>query len=183
MKTIVSYKTETTGLPNWKAPSNDDRQPHLVRLSAIKYDTENLNVISGFDFIIQPDGWVIPDETIELHGITNEHAHKSGIDEDTVVREFITFCEGSELITSNRAFNSRIIRIALKRHLTNQVDEWKVREGTHCAISMAKKDLSIKKLTMMEAVNNYFPKENYAKGDPIGDCEFSAKIYFNLNKI
>ena len=58
MKPVIFYDTETTGLPNWSAPSDDESQPHLVQLGAIVRDTDTEKVIHKLDVIIKPDGWV-----------------------------------------------------------------------------------------------------------------------------
>lgn len=52
MNTILFYDTETTGLPDWKSPSESETQPHLVQLAAILANADTRQVISTLDLII-----------------------------------------------------------------------------------------------------------------------------------
>lgn len=67
------FDTETAGLPkNFSAPTTDvDNWPRLVQLSWILTD-ERKEV-----FIIRPDGFTIPEEASNVHGITTERASES----------------------------------------------------------------------------------------------------------
>jgi DNA polymerase III subunit epsilon len=55
------FDTETTGLPrSWKAPITDlNNWPRLVQLAYLLYDSDG-NELSGGDFIIKPEGFIIP---------------------------------------------------------------------------------------------------------------------------
>lgn len=86
MKTILFYDTGTTGLPNWKTPSGGDDQPHMVQIGAVLCNEETKEVIKELDVIIKHDGWVIPAETIAVHGINNEHAAMLGIPEKQAIQ-------------------------------------------------------------------------------------------------
>ena len=48
---VLAYDTETTGLPNWKAPSGDPSQPHLVQIAALVANIETRQVIASLDLI------------------------------------------------------------------------------------------------------------------------------------
>jgi len=78
---------ETTGLPIWKEPSEDERQPHIVQLAGLLVNEDTQRVIQSIDVIIKPDGWVIPSEAIEIHGITNHLAENVGIPENVFAPE------------------------------------------------------------------------------------------------
>ena len=70
MSEILVFDTETTGIPDWKTPSDDEFQPHMVQLGAIRVDEDTKQVKQTLDVVIRPDGWMIPAATIEVHGIT-----------------------------------------------------------------------------------------------------------------
>ncbi len=179
MKSIVSYKAESTGFAIHREPSDGDNQPHLVRLSAVKFvDGEE---VEKFDEIVYPNGWFIPDKTVELHGITQSHAEKSGLHEVEVIDKFLQFCKNSTLITSSKLFNKRMIRIATKRYCDISVsDAWKNNEDHYCVISMAKKRMGMKKLNLAEAAKTY--QFQYEHGDSMLDAKTTARIYFLINK-
>lgn len=71
---VLIYDTETTGLPLFKEPSEDPRQPHLVELCGLLYDEASREIVDSYHTLIRPDGWTIPDEVAEIHGITTERA-------------------------------------------------------------------------------------------------------------
>jgi len=181
MKTVLSYKTETTGLPNWKARSNDETQPHLVRLAAILFNAETQEVVDQMDVLIIPDGWEVPQETIDVHGITVERAHEEGIHEHDAIDMFLKLCGDSVRITSNKQFNQRIMRIALKRHANEeQQEKWAEKDNHFCAMKMAKDDLGNKGSALDEAVAHY--TGNTAKlSDSLVNADSTARMYFAIN--
>jgi len=74
MNLIMPFDTETSGIPIWKEPSESECQPHLVQLAAILVEPDSREIKQEIDVIIKPDGWIIPDEVAEIHGITTERA-------------------------------------------------------------------------------------------------------------
>jgi len=117
MKTIVVYDTETTGLPHWKKPSESPDQPHIVQLCAVKVDADTREIIASIDVVVRPNGWDIPEETTQIHGITTEYAKAVGIQESVATLILYDFCHGSTRVAHNEPFDSRIIRIAAKRFM------------------------------------------------------------------
>ena len=125
---IIAYDTETTGLPDWGAPSDADHQPHLVQLAMILLDDDHTERAS-VSLIIKPDGWTIPDEVAKIHGITTEKAMDLGVHEDLALEMFMGMWAGRLRIAHNESFDARIIRIAQHRFTTvcddEQRDAWK----------------------------------------------------------
>lgn len=72
--------TETTGLPkNYNAPQDDlQNWPRLVQLAIILSDDQG-NLVYEDDFIIKPEGFNIPQEASNIHGITDQIAQNRGI--------------------------------------------------------------------------------------------------------
>lgn len=110
------YDTETSGLPNFGAPSGDPNQPHIVQVAGLLVDTDTRKVISSIDLTIRPDGWAIPAEVSEIHGITTEHAAAVGVSETLAVEALMQMWSRADLrIGHNEQFDARILRIALHR--------------------------------------------------------------------
>ena len=117
MKTILFYDTETTGLPNWTTPSGGDDQPHIVQLGAVLVNEDTQEIIQSMDLIIKPDGWVIPQETIDVHGVTNELAAEVGVPEHFAVMMLHLMRGNADRVAYNKTFDQRIVRIAMKRFM------------------------------------------------------------------
>lgn len=135
---IFGYDFETTGFPLFKEPSDDPRQPHVVQGGAVLVDTDTMETVSSIDLIVKPDGWIIPNETAEIHGITTDHAQKVGLPEELVVRALFELWQRSDCrVAHNQGFDARIMRIALKRFMGDkQADIWKEGEAK-CTMQMA----------------------------------------------
>ena len=91
MNIKLFYDTETTGLPDFKAPSESAHQPHIVQLAALLVDMDTRETIQSMDVICRPDGWTIPDEVAAVHGITTEHAAEVGIPESMTPFHFLDY--------------------------------------------------------------------------------------------
>jgi len=126
MNPILFYDTETTGLPDFKAPSEAAHQPHIVQIAAAVVDAETRQVLSSLDLMIRPNGWTIPDEVSAIHGITTEMAGDIGIPEDIALSAFLEMWRGVNLrVGHNESFDARIVRIAMMRYGDLAADEWK----------------------------------------------------------
>ena len=119
MNLALFYDTETTGLPDFKAPSEADHQPHIVQLAALLVDLDTRQTIQSMDVIVRPDGWTIPDEVAAVHGITTEYAADVGIPERLAVEMFMDLWNNRNRVAHNEQFDARILRIALMRHQGN----------------------------------------------------------------
>lgn len=109
------FDTETSGLPLWGTPSDHPDQPHLVQLGALLVDMDSREVEQSLDVIIKPDGWTIPDDVANIHGITTERAMDEGIPEAEALEMFLEMWAQRLRIAHNQSFDERLIRIACKR--------------------------------------------------------------------
>jgi len=122
---ILILDTETTGLPKTKFlnPLMFHLWPHIVQLSYIIYDTEIHELIKIQDFIIRvPADILISDESIKIHGITNEMSRTSGVD---ISEAFETLFEDSKQadihVCHNVDFDLNQIKIELLRLIHNDM--------------------------------------------------------------
>lgn len=90
MKLLI-FDTETTGLPKTRQPASNgpNNWPHIVSISWIILETETNTETKARHYIIRPNGWDIPEDSIKIHGITPEIAHQKGVDLMSVMMEFV----------------------------------------------------------------------------------------------
>ena len=76
---FLIFDTETTGLPKrWKAPITDtDNWPRCVQI-AWQLHNEYGELIEQQDYLIQPDGFNIPYDAEQIHGISTQLAEEKG---------------------------------------------------------------------------------------------------------
>jgi len=119
------YDFETSGLPLFSEPSEHPGQPHIVQVGAQLVNLDTRIVVQSLDVIVRPDGWTIPDEVSQIHGITTEMAMDLGVPEGLAVEMLLELWkpEAPRLrIGHNQQFDARIMRIGLMRHMA---DRWK----------------------------------------------------------
>ena len=125
MKLLV-FDTETTGLPKSRAPATDkpDNWPHLVSISWVIL--QNNLIIKQRNYIIKPENWVIPDDSIRIHGITNELAHTRGHSLLKVMTEFMG--ENCDVIVAhNMDFDYNVIMNDIKWDLEFDFKGFKIK--------------------------------------------------------
>lgn len=158
MSLIIFWDTETTGLPDFKAPSESEHQPHLVQVAALLTDSIG-KVVSSIDLTVAADGWEIPVETSELHGVTTARSREVGVPESVAVQTFLAMWRrASKRVAHNEQFDARIMRIALMRYATPEVaDEFKA--GTaECTARMSTPIVNLPPSDKMKAKGMTFPK-------------------------
>jgi len=121
------FDTETTGIPSdWKAPVTDlNNWPRLVQLAYILYDTKG-NKLKEADYIIKPNGYLIPNNASSVHGITTEKALKEGKPLSEVLGQFDLLARQAKyLIAHNMSFDEKIVgaeflRLGMKNTLSSK---------------------------------------------------------------
>ncbi len=80
------FDTETTGLPkSWNAPiTNTDNWPRCVQIAWQLHDKYG-ELIEHQDFLIKPEGFNIPYDAEQIHGISTQLAQEKGEDLDSVL--------------------------------------------------------------------------------------------------
>jgi DNA polymerase-3 subunit epsilon len=191
MNLIMPFDTETTGIPDWGQPSEAEHQPHIVSLAALLVDDESYAVVEELDVIIRPNGWVIPDETVAIHGISMERAMDEGIPEEEAVSRLIEmFGRATLRIAHNKTFDERMVRIALKRHIDPvsgaaegfmPSDVWKSGAG-FCTCSGARKHGGFKKSpTLHEAYLHYTGKPLEGAHCAMNDARACLEVYRGIH--
>lgn len=182
MSLIITFDTETTGLPEWKRPSNDQCQPHLVELAALLYRPSG-ELADSFSAIIRPDGWLVTPEITAVHGITHEQAMDTGIAEADALEAFLAlYAQAGVRVAHNLNFDDRILRIALIRHCGYEAaDRYKDATERFCTANRSRATVGLKKVpTLGEAYQHFTGEELNEAHRALPDATACARIYFAL---
>jgi len=130
---ILIFDTETTGLPKSKYIDtlNLDEWPHIVQFSFIKYDIIKNTIVEIHDYIIKiPKNIVIPEDSINIHGISNEISNKKGVLMSNVFDKFFNSLQNTDkLIGHNINFDINILKVELLRLINDtNVDQTSVKK-------------------------------------------------------
>lgn len=109
--------TETTGLPiNDNLPYTElDNWPYIVQVALIIED-DNYGILARRSIILKPDGYVIPEASTKVHGISNERAIKNGEDRDKVISFLDLVLYNSDIIIGhNVSFDLNVIKSEIIR--------------------------------------------------------------------
>lgn len=194
---ILIYDTETSGLPDWRAPSDAPGQPHPVQIAWRLHDTDG-ELLAETSRIIRPDGWEIPAEVAAVHGITTERALAEGEPEAEVVRALLDDWRGASLrVAHNINFDDRIIRIAaLRLGLTREEIEQMEALPSYCTMAACTSLVALPPTDKMmatgrnrpkpprlgEAYLHFFGREMENAHDALGDVRACAELYFHLTR-
>ena len=108
---FLVFDTETTGLPkNDNAPLTDfDNWPRMVQLAWQIHD-EKGRFVENHNYLVQPDGFVIPIDAKVVHGISTEHAMKYGKPLNEVLDMFmISAAKAKYLVGHNINFDLNVL--------------------------------------------------------------------------
>jgi len=118
---ILFFDTETTGIiPSKTNYAEDyDRFPYIVQLAWI-FDNKE------YDYVIKPNGYVISEESIQIHGITQQKALTTG-GKFTDVVEFFLYCadNAQRIVAHNIYFDTSVIKANIIRETgTGMLLQW-----------------------------------------------------------
>lgn len=111
------FDTETTGLPkNYNAPLEDlDNWPRLVQIAWAVYDTLG-QLLDEVSLIVKPEGFEIPTQASNIHGISTEQALAKGLPLIEVLAKFNVIVKESKfLIAHNMSYDIKIIEAEFLR--------------------------------------------------------------------
>lgn len=178
---VLIFDAETTGLPAKGAKWENDFAdfPNLVSLSWIFQGVEK-------NYIIYPDGWDIPADATEIHGITTQYAIEHGTKIDVVLADFAEDILRAALVAAhNIYFDSSMVKSNVLKHLGKEFyDEYRIEEGLHKGKRVDTMMKTIKFVaapfangrggnkfpTLEELYNKLFPGETFKAHDSLEDC-------------
>ncbi|MBO0324341.1 DNA polymerase III subunit alpha [Muricauda sp. CAU 1633] len=105
------FDTETTGLPKrWDAPITDtDNWPRCVQIAWQLHD-ELGNLVEQKDFLVRPEGFNVPYEAEQIHGISTALAEQEGESLENVLHAFQNALERTKFVVGqNVGFDVNIM--------------------------------------------------------------------------
>ena len=105
------FDTETTGLPKkWKSPITDtDNWPRCIQIAWQLHD-ELGELIESQDFLIRTDGFNIPYDAEQIHGISTQLADENGISLSELLEKFnIALSKTKFVVGQNVSFDLNIM--------------------------------------------------------------------------
>ena len=118
------FDTETTGLPKrWDAPLSDSENwPRCIQIAWQIHD-ETGEVLSHENYLIQPEGYTIPFDSEQIHGISTALAQAEGMPLDEVLKKLstalqtVTFVVGHNVSFDRNIIGAEYLRLGLKDEL------------------------------------------------------------------
>jgi len=183
---ILVFDTETTGFLRgtvWTAES----QPHVVQFAGVVLDDE-LRRIHTFAQIVKPEGWEIPEQAADVHGITTEYAMKHGWPSSHVLRWFDdAFHECETIVGHNVDFDMGMMHVEHARRYGEPVNT--SGKKIVCTMKSSTKHLKLPgphgyKWPKLEELHRFLFNDSSIKGahDALVDVNATVKCYDEMKK-
>lgn len=186
---FLIFDTETTGLPKkWKAPLTDfENWPRMVQLAWQCHDIEG-NFLFAKNHVIIPEGYTIPEDVVEVHGITTEIANEKGILLKDALIDFVEDVKNAKFIVGHNVefdiniVGSELLRCGMKEIMTTAPSFCtKVESTEYCAIRNKSGGLKSPTLTELhlKLFNAPFPEAHNAAAD----VEATSRCFLELIRV
>ncbi|UZZ09003.1 3'-5' exonuclease [Ectopseudomonas mendocina] len=182
---INVFDFETTGIPDWKQPSEAGHQPHIVEVAALLCDAAG-NIIDRYQAIVRPNGWEISPDMTAIHGISQEQAMDEGIPEIEALEGFLAIhARASIRAAHNATFDDRIARIAISRYHSKELaDSFKESTEKYCTCINSRAPVGLKKPpTLAEAFKHFTGEDLVEAHRAMPDALACARVYFALKGV
>ncbi|HKK10561.1 MAG TPA: DNA polymerase III subunit alpha, partial [Bacteroidales bacterium] len=183
---FLIFDTETTGLPKkWKAPLTDfENWPRMVQLAWQCHDLEG-NFLFAKNHVIIPEGYTIPKDVEEVHGISTEVAHEKGIPLKEALIDFVEDVKKAKIIIAHNIefdiniVGSELLRCGMEEVMTKAPRLCTKTESTEfCAIR--NKSGSLKPPTLTELHLKLFKVPFPEAHNAAADVEATARCFLEL---
>ena len=185
---FLVFDTETTGLPKrWDAPISDhENWPRCIQIAWQLHDNFG-SCIEHKDFIVGPDGFDIPYESEQIHGISTALAIKRGSNINSILADFnVALAKSKYIIGHNVKFDVNIIgaeldRLGLDTSITALpiLDTCTEYTATLCQIPGGRGG-KFKLPTLSELYKHLFDDRFSQAHNATADVEATARTFFEL---
>ncbi len=182
------FDTETTGLPKrYDAPASAlNNWPRVIQLAWMLCDDAGREIECA-DYIIKPEGFLIPKDVARIHGITHERAVMEGVPAMNALLKFLDALGKSEvLVAHNMSFDQPIIEAEFLR---NNIEYDLMRPKKICTKNASTNYCKIpgnygfKWPSLMELHNKLFGSDFEDAHNALSDVKVCAKCFFELKRL
>jgi DNA polymerase-3 subunit alpha len=188
---FLVFDTETTGLPKrWDAPISDhENWPRCVQIAWQLHDDSG-DCLEHKDFVVSPEGFDIPFESEQIHGISTALAIKEGSAIDTILADFTSALTKSKyIIGHNVKFDINIVgaeldRLGMDTSITTTpiLDTCTEHTATLCQIPGGRGG-KFKLPTLSELYKNLFDDSFDQAHNATADVEATVRTFFELLRL
>ncbi|WP_425235638.1 DNA polymerase III subunit alpha [Ulvibacterium sp.] len=182
------FDTETTGLPKrWDAPITDtDNWPRCIQIAWQLHDAMG-NLVDHQDYLVRPDGFNIPYDAEQVHGISTELAKQQGAGLDEVLEKFnVALAKAKFIVGQNVGFDVNIMGAEFYRSgIENSLQELPVLDtcteytAELCRIPGGRGGKF--KLPTLTELHEYLFKEPFAEAhNATADVEATTRCFLEL---
>ena len=185
------FDTETTGLPKrWDAPISDtENWPRCVQIAWQLHDKMG-NCIEHEDFLITPNGFNIPFDAEQIHGISTELAQEQGVPLNDVLEKFnMALNKAKFIVGQNVGFDVNIVGAEFFReNIANKLQELHVLDTcTEHTAELCKipggRGGKFKLPTLSELHHHLFGNGFEEAHNASADVEATARCFFELIRL
>ena len=185
------FDTETTGLPkNFKAPITDtDNWPRCIQIAWQLHDSDG-SLIEHQDFIVKPDGFEIPFQSEQIHGISTALASSKGISLNEVIEAFEKVLKKTKvLVGQNLKFDLNVM--GCEFHRLSKDNSWlelpvldTCTEITALLCQLPGGRGGKFKLPTLSELHEFLFKEKFEEAhNATADVEATARCFFELYRV
>lgn len=142
---ILVIDVETTGLPKKRnALATDvDNWPYPVQVAWVLFKCSHADkpgrILKKDSRLVKPNGWIVPEETTAIHGITHDQAVASGESLEDIMKYVNSLAESSHAICChNTAFDIPVLIAAGLRGGISVSDQFIPKKPTICTMEIGK---------------------------------------------
>lgn len=175
----IAFDFETSGLPEGRrfvTPDTIDQfdSCRAVSLSGARFSSRG-RLIDTFDAIIYPENFQISQDSIDIHGITQEMAMIHGKPFTEVFTGFLKFIGNTKvLVAHNAKFDSSVLRSEMIRHNLNLT---LLDDITFVCTHELYKERFLKTIKLVDLYENIFGECFDNAHNSLADCIACGRVY------
>lgn len=187
---FLIFDTETTGLPrNYNAPVTDlDNWPRMVQVAWQLHD-RNGRLLHNASIIVRPEGYTIPFNAVQVHGITTERAQAEGQELAAVLGEFAAAVAKADYVCGHNIdfdiniVGAEFVRAGLPNHFEGRrVIDTKSDETTQFCALPGGRGGKFKWPTLTELYSKLFNSTFEEAHNAAFDVQATSRVFFELVK-